>query len=221
MSQPSGSRPARRFNSDSRLIVGRLEEHGRANYQFRAGQTPSYFVKVATSHGARIIWGKDLERAIAQSQTQPKIGSLVGVRRTGYETFPIPERSRNAEGQAVETQRLVKRNLWIVESAQFFAHRAQLARRVRDAHADARATTRDHPELVATYLSLRGAQAIAERRIADPRDRERFLALVREAMAKSIHKGDPLPDVRLRDAIKQVDQKPPLARTTKRDDPAR
>ena len=221
MSQPSESRPARRFNSDSRLIVGRLEEHGRANYQFRADQTLSYFVKVATNRGVRIIWGKDLERAIAQSQTQPKLGSLIGVRRTGYETFSIPERSRNADGQPVETQRLVKRNVWIVENAQFFAQRAQLARRVRDAHADARATAKDHPELVGTYLSLRGAQAIAERRIADPRDRERFLALVREAMAKSIHKGDPLPDVRLRDGPKQLDKKVAIARTVKREDPAR
>ncbi|HEY6926967.1 MAG TPA: hypothetical protein VI653_26055 [Steroidobacteraceae bacterium] len=162
-----------------------------------------------------------MERAIAQSQTQPKIGSLIGVRRTGYETFSIPERSRNAEGRAVGTERLVKRNLWIVESAQFFAQRAQLARRLRDAHADARATTKDHPELVATYLSLRGAQAIAERRIADPRDRERFLALVREAMAKSIHKGDPLPDVRLHDVTKHPEKKVAFASTIKRDDPAR
>src|SRR5262249_30892516 len=161
-----------------------LEGHGRANYQFRADQSPSYFVKVSTSRGVRVIWGKDLERAIAQSRTQPKIGSLIGVRRTGDENFSIPERSRNDDRQGGETQRLVKRNQWVVESAQFFAQRAQLARRVRDAHADARTATKEHPELVSTYLSLRGAQAIAERRIADPRDRERFLALVREAMAK-------------------------------------
>jgi hypothetical protein len=41
-------------------------------------------------------------------------------------------------------------------------------------------------------VSLRGADDIAERRIADSQYRERFLGLVREAMATSIRNGDPL-----------------------------
>jgi hypothetical protein len=210
--QPNSQPSYRRFSSDSRLIVGRLEAHGPAKYHFRPDQSASYFLKVITSRGTRILWGKDLERAIAQSRTQPKIGSHIGVRRTGYETFAIPE----GAGACI-----VKRNLWMIESAQFFAERAQLARRVRDAHADARTTTKSHPELVSTFLSLRGAQAIAERRIADPKDRERFLALVREAMAKSIKAGKPLPDIRLRDRIRLLDKKAPPVRAIKREDPAR
>jgi len=201
-----------RFSFDSRLIVGRLEAHGPAKYHFRADQAASYFLKVITSRGTRILWGKDLERAITQSRTRPKIGSQIGVRRTGYETFTIPD------GAA---ERIVKRNLWVVETAGFFAERAQLARRVRDAHADARETAKSHPELISTYLSLRGAQAIAERRIADPRDRERFLALVREAMAKSIRDGKPLPDIHLRERITPIGEKTPPARVIKRDGPAR
>jgi hypothetical protein len=203
VNQPPSPSPPRRFSTHSRLIVGRLEAHGPANYRFRADQSPSYFLKVATNRGRQILWGKDLARAIAESRTQPKIGSIIGVRRTGYETFSIPERTRDATGRTIETDRVVKRNRWMVESAQFFAERAQLARRVRDAHADARATTKSHPELVSTYLSLRGAQAIAERRIVDPKDRARFLSLVREAMAKSIKNGEPLPAVRLHDRSKR------------------
>ncbi len=212
MSQPNPPSGYRRFSADSRLIVGRLEAHGRANYHFQANQAPSYFLKVITNRGARILWGKDLERALVQSRTQPKVGSQIGVRRTGYETFTIPDGTG---------QRVVKRNLWIVESAQFFAERAQLARRVRDAHADARETAKSHPELVSTFLSLRGAQAIAERRIADPKDRERFLALVREAMAKSTKNGKPLPEIRLRERVKQIEEKAPAARAIKREGPAR
>jgi len=45
---------------------------------------------------------------------------------------------------------------------------------------------------------LRGAEAVAEQRISDPRDRERPLTLVREPIAKPIHDGKPIPDVRLR-----------------------
>jgi hypothetical protein len=210
--QPNPPPSYRRFTSDSRLIVGRLEAHGPAKYHFRADQSPSYFLKVITSRGTRLLWGKDLERALTQSRTQPKIGSQIGVRRTGYETFAIPEGAG---------ERVVRRNLWMIESAQFFAERAQLAHRVRDAHADARATAKSHPELVSTFLSLRGAEAIAERRIADPKDRERFLALVREAMTKSIKNGDPLPAIRLRERPKQPLQKPPPIRTPKREDPTR
>jgi len=208
-------------SSDSRLIVGRLEAHGPANYQFRADQSRSYFVRVATDRGVRVLWGTDLARAMAESRSQPKVGSVVGVRRTGVETVSIPERTRDAAGQVIETQRQVKRNRWMIESAQFFADRAQLARRVRDAHADTRAATKEHPELVSTFLSLRGAEMIAERRIGNPEDRQRFLALVREAMAKSIHHGDPLPDIRLRARAKEPRPTPPPVRATKREGPAR
>lgn len=218
MDQASG--PPKRFMSDGRLIVGRLEAHGPAKYQFRDDQSPSYFVRVVTNRGLRILWGTDLARAIAESRTQPKIGSTVGVRRTGYDTFSISERTRDTTGQLVETERIVKRNRWIVESAQFFAERAQLARRVRDAHADAREATKSHPELISTFLSLRGAAAIAERRMADPQDRERFLSLVREAMAKSIHNGHPLPEIQLRERAKQTEKIPP-ARTIKPRNPER
>jgi hypothetical protein len=212
VNSPSNSSSSRRFSADSRLIVGRLEAHGPANYRFRADQSPSYFLKVVTNRGTQILWGTDLARALAESHTQPKIGSVIGVRRTGYETFTIG---------GSDTQRVVRRNRWRVESAQFFAERAQLARRVRDAHADARATTKKHPELISTYLSLRGAQAIAERRIADPKDRERFLALVREAMGKSINGGDPLPSIRLRERPKQIEKKTPPIPVSRRDEPTR
>jgi hypothetical protein len=154
----------------------------------------------------QILWGKDLARALAESQTQPKIGSVIGVRRTGYETFSIPERTHDPTGRTIETERLVKRNRWMVESAQFFAERAKLARRVRDAHADARATTKSHPELKSTFLSVRAAEEFAAKRIADPQDRERFLELVRGAMAGSIRSGEPLPSVALRSKSKPTPQ---------------
>jgi hypothetical protein len=211
----SSSRPPssyRRVNADSCLIAGRLEAHGRANYQFRDNEAASYYLKVLTSRGVHILWGKDLERAMLESRTQPKIGSQVGVRRTGYETFTIPDGTG---------QRTVKRNTWMIETAQFFADRARLARRVRDAQVDAREATKHHPELVSTYLSLRGARAIAERRITDPKDRERFLALVREAMATSIRGGQPLPEVRLRDRDQVPEGKSAPVRAVKRDAPSR
>jgi hypothetical protein len=194
---------------DSPLIVGRLESHGPANYQFRADQSPSYYLKVATNRGVRVLWGKDLARAIAESVTQLKKGSLIGARRTGYEMF------------AIDGQREIRRGQWIVECIQFFAERAQLARRVRDDRLDARRAVRDRPELLSTYLSMRGAEEIANRRIASPQDRARFLALVREAMAKSIQNGEPLPAIRLREKTQRTSESPPKAIDRKRDEPTR
>jgi hypothetical protein len=216
------SRPAqtRRFPSDDRLIVGRLESHGPANYQFRADQSPSYYLKVVTNRGVEVLWGKDLARALAESRAQPKIGSVIGVRRSGYETLTIPER-RDKMGRVTETQRLVRRNQWIIESVEFFTDRTRLARRVRDVQQEARSAVKNRPELASTYLSLRGAQDIAERRIKDPQDRERFVALVREAMAKSIKNGEPLPAIRLRDRPKQIEDKTTLRPVPRRDEPTR
>ena len=184
---------------DEQIVVGRFREHGRAPYQFRNREDPSYYLKILTNRGERILWGKDLERAIAQSATQIKVGDLIGARRIGGKTVAVTTRQRDAEGRMVESTRPARRHRWVVEKVQFFAERAKLARRVRDDQIDARKEVARRPELISTFLSLRGAQAIAERRIADPKDRERFLALVREAMANSIKKGEPLPAVRIRD----------------------
>jgi hypothetical protein len=54
-----------------------------APYFFRKGEMASYFVRLLTDRGERVLWGKDLERAIGTSATQPKLGEIVGARRTG------------------------------------------------------------------------------------------------------------------------------------------
>src|ERR1700733_15347075 len=115
MSDQSRPRQSRRFASDDRLIVGRLDSHGAANYRFQADQSPSYFLKVVTSRGVEVLWGKDLARALSESRADPKIGSIIGVRRTGYETLTIPAR-RDDAGRVTEAQRLVRRTRWIIES---------------------------------------------------------------------------------------------------------
>jgi hypothetical protein len=181
------------------LLVGRLLNHGRDHYQFRSQEDESYFVKLSTPKGERVVWGKDLERAVASASTQPKLGDVVGVKRLAREPVTITTSQRNGAGQVIaQREQEVFRNRWVVEKVQFFAERSQLARRVRDDQVEARRAVKAHPELMSTYLTLRGAQEIAQRRIADPKDREKFVALVREAMAGSIKRGDPLPVVRLR-----------------------
>jgi hypothetical protein len=204
------------------LVIGRLTEHGRANYQFRLGENASYYVKLLTSRGARTLWGKDLERALNSGETQPKVGDLIGARRAGREAVTVTSRRRATDGHIVtEEAHYAHRTRWIVEKVKFFAERARLARRLRDEQADVRETVRAHPELKSSFLSVRAAQEFAARRIADPKDRERFLILMREAMAASIHRGEPLPAVRLRDPLKKEEASAVTPRSRRPEDPTR
>lgn len=194
-------RESTRPSRGGQLVVGRLTEHGRAHYQFRTGEDLSYYLKLLTSQGERVLWGKDLERALATGETKPKVGDLVGARRVARRAVTITTQRRDAEGRVVrQEEHHAHRTRWVVEKVKFFAERVRLARQLREEQLDVRESVRAHPELKSTFLSIRAAQAFADQRIADPKDRERFLELVRGAMAGSIKKGAPLPSVRLRDS---------------------
>jgi hypothetical protein len=222
-SEESGSSTPRRRELNPRrsgqLLVGRLMEHAAANYQFRAKEDLSYYVKVLTSRGERILWGKDLQRALQEGETQPKVGDLIGARRVRREAITVTNRQRDAEGRVIaQDERLAHRTRWVVEKVAFFAERARLARRLRDEQVDVKETVRAHPELKSTFLSVRAAEDYADRKIKDPKDRERFLELLKGAMTGSIHKGEPLPSVRIKEG-KQVNPAP--ARKPNRDEPTR
>jgi hypothetical protein len=184
------------------LLIGRLKDHGAANYQFRAREDPSYYLKVITSRGERTLWGKDLARALAEGETKPKKGDLIGARRVRRELVTITTRARDADGTVTTTEQRAHRSRWVVEKVQFFAERARLARRLRDEQVDIKEAVKTHPELKSTFLSIRAAEEFAAARIKDPQDRERFLSLIKGAMTSSIRKGEPLPAVRLRDPSK-------------------
>ncbi|HEU4687530.1 MAG TPA: hypothetical protein VFS23_04165 [Vicinamibacterales bacterium] len=202
---------------DGELLIGRLAAHGRANYQFRTTEEPSYYLKLLTSRGERTLWGKDLERALTEAETRPKAGDLVGARRASREAVTITTKERDAMGHVVsQAERQAHRTHWVVEKVQFFAERARMARRLRDEQADVRESVRAHPELRSAFLSVRAAEEFANQRIANEADRTKFLDLVKGAIAGSIKQGEPLPSVRLRSEPKRQ-----VTRTAKRDEPTR
>jgi hypothetical protein len=138
------------------------------------------------------------------------------------EAVTVTHRQRDGDGRvASQEERDVHRTRWVVEKVTFFAERARLARRLRDEHADVRESVRAAPELRSTFLSVRAAEDFAAKRIAEPKDRERFLQLVKGAMASSIRKGEPLPSVRLKEGVKQAEPAPAIKLAPKRDDPTR
>ena len=202
-------------------MIGRLKDHGPANYQFRRDEDPSYYVRLLTSRGERTLWGKDLERALRDGETRPKPGDLIGARRIGRDAVTVTARQRDAEGRVIaQEEHHAHRTRWVVEKVTFFAERARLARRLRDEQADLREAVRERPELRSTFLSVRAAEEFAARRIADPRDRERFLELVRGAIASSIQRGEPLPSVSLRASPERKTLNTSKTADPEREDPA-
>ncbi len=211
MRDGAGGASARRLGD---LVIGRLAAHGKANYQFRTGEDPSYYVKLLTSQGEKVLWGKDLARAVREGETQPKTGDLIGARRVAREAVTLVSRQRNPEGRVVrQDEQHAHRTRWVVEKVTFFAERSRLARRIREDHVDVRETVRTHPELKSAFLSVRAAEEFASQTIQNPKDRETFLKLVRGALAGSIQKGEPLPDVNLRRRSDRMNRK--------RDEPVR
>jgi len=159
----------------------------------------SYFVKIETPQGEREIWGVDLKRALMESLTQPKIGDEIALRAIRRDTVTVRETERDAAGKVVGQKPLdTHRNRWIVERQEFFAERAAAARTLRDPSVDPRQAARRHPELVGTYLQMHAAQ-IAARHLRDPQDQEKFVSLVRTALADAVARGEPLPPVRLKE----------------------
>lgn len=193
---PAGSWRAGRFDRAGTLITGRLNAHGRANYQFRSDTRASYYLKILTRRGLQVVWGVDLERAITQSQTRPKIGAMIGAQRMGSEVVMIPPR-RDAPPE--QEGRTFRRTQWRVESVTYFAEAARRAQRARELQLENRAAIQEHPELRSAFINLHVARKYAAQHIADPAERELFLKRVREVIAASIYRGEPVPEPRLRE----------------------
>ena len=195
------------------VITGRLQEHGKANYQFQADGSPSYYLKLLTSRGPETLWGTDLQRAILRSESQPKIGAMVGVQRVGSDAVTIPARQWE---RTTDRQRTFYRARWSVEDVTYLARSRQAAERAVKARLEDKRAMAERPELRSAFISLRVAQEYAERNIRDARDRELFVSRVKAVMAASVRNGKPVPEPRV------VDQRSPSAeRSTRRDDPTR
>lgn len=158
------------------VLTGRLARHGKANYEFNPDASPSYFVEVLTSSGMQRRWGVDLQRALEQSDSQPKVGDLVGLQRVGYQLLAAPAGSDASQ---------LRRMRWRIDRVERFAATGREARQACEVLTEERQQMRRRPELRAAYVSLAVAREFAERRIRDPEDRERFLNRLKEMMAAS------------------------------------
>jgi conjugative element/phage-associated large polyvalent protein len=180
------------------LLTGRLADHGRATYRHDPREPMSYFVKLETPRGSRVIWGVDLERAFKESLSKPQVGDEVGLRAVRQDAVKVRAHKRDDLGDVIERDVETHRNRWILEKRAFFDSRTETARTVRDASVNPKQAVQRHPELVGTYLQIRAAE-LAAKQFRDPQDRELFVAKVRSALADSVARGEALPPVRLRE----------------------
>ena len=209
---PSGASKGPATPGARGLLVGKLIDHGRESYRFDPRESMSYFIELESKDGKRTIWGKDLERAMKQSLTQPQIGDEIAMRRTGADKVTVQRRDRDADGRVIAEREVgASRTRWVVEKREFFEARAAAAEVLRDPSVDRRQAVRQHPQLIGTYLQLHAAQ-LAARRLRDPADREKFVGLVRAALADSVARGEPLQPVRLRDRAGRAPERKPLER---------
>jgi hypothetical protein len=191
----ASSAPAKRGS----LLTGQLLDFGYAPYLHNPHEPMSYFVKIETGQGDRVIWGIDLERALKQSLTKPQIGDEVGLRAVKQAPVTVRAQKRDDAGKVVgEKELATHRNQWILEKRDFFTARAEAARTLRDTAVDPQQAVKRHPELVGSYLQVHAAE-LAARQFPDAQDRVTFIQKVRSALAASVARGEPLPPVRMRE----------------------
>lgn len=166
-------------------------EHGKANYQFNDKKDPSYFVKVLTESGERTVWGKDLERAMRESQAKP--GETIGLEKVDTKGVIAKEKVFDDQGQVVGSRDVdAIRNTWkvgSVDKAKAFVY------------GDRSEVVNKHPDLAPAYGTVAAAHKFAEATWPNNKEeQERFVAVAQLAMAERIAHGDPVPAPKLREA---------------------
>jgi len=96
-----------------RSYEGVLVEHGQAKYNHDPRAKMSYFVTLDTPRGHRTVWGVDLERAMALSDTQ--VGDPVHIAYGGAKSVEVDVNVLDDMGKVIGTRRMeTSRNEWLV-----------------------------------------------------------------------------------------------------------
>lgn len=103
--------------------TGKLLEHGPAKYNFNPKENDNYYVKLETANGEKVIWGKDLERAISDATVKP--GDSVTLSRKGSENVVVDRNKLDEKGQVVGKETIdAFRNKWEVKPVELRVERS-------------------------------------------------------------------------------------------------
>jgi len=191
-------------------IKGVLLAAAAAPYQFDSEQRLSFYVMVRTEVGERTIWGADLERALAESTSQPHLGSQVVLRQHGTSPVNVRVPARDEAGDLIGEKKIVaQRARWSIETPQHERDLQRQARLLRTGDVSAEAFLDAHPALAAAAAGLKLAQQYARRVTADPTSQEQLVRAIRERMAIAVEQGHDihLPKRKTPPAPRQVRQR--------------
>jgi hypothetical protein len=176
--------------SDQRTS-GQLLEAGAAHYRFDPKQGQSYYVKLRTESGERILWGIDLERALVESRSNVKIGDPVTVENRGSQPVKVKVPQRDAQGSWIADQTITtRRNSWRIETTRWYAEQAERAEALRNGEAAKREIVLRFPDMINAVVGLWLGEQFADRRIEKPEDRERVVDLIKERIATAVQRGE-------------------------------
>lgn len=103
---------AERFQTN-RVYVGKVVDHGAAPYENDPKNERSYYVKLQTDAGEKIVWGVDLERAVGDGKAQ--IGDDVALAYQGKQPVTVPVKEYDDKGKVVGVSEITtNRNTWDV-----------------------------------------------------------------------------------------------------------
>ena len=211
-SHPPEAQPGSRSLRDGPRppVRGRLVAAAAAPYQFDPAQRMSFYVMVRTEVGDRTVWGTDLERALAESTSQPRIGDAVVLTQHGTRPVNVRVPARNAEGDLVGEKKIVaQRARWSIETPDHLRAMERHAGLVRTGEILVDAAQGQHPDLATAAAGLKLAEQYARRVTTDPASQQGLLQLIRERMANALEQGRSihLPDRRMRPTPMQVRQR--------------
>lgn len=167
-------------------VRGMLVAAAAAPYQFDPAQRMSFYVTVRAETGDRTIWGTDLERALAESASQPRIGDQVVLTQLGVRPVNVRVAARNAEGELVGEKKIVaQRARWSIETSGHLRAMEHHAMRIRTGEllSDAAA------ELATAAADLKLAEQYAQRVTSDRSSQQRLVQLIRERIAEALAQG--------------------------------
>ena len=92
----------------------RVLEFGRARYRFNPEERESFFIRVERQSGSRaVIWGTDLERAVAESGMA--IGDRIRLHKIGAEAVSVHQRQEDGQGHVEKARIAGQRNHWRID----------------------------------------------------------------------------------------------------------
>jgi putative DNA primase/helicase len=102
---------------NQRAYVGKLVEHGAAPFEFDKKNEPSYYARLATPQGEKVVWGVDIKRAMEESKAQK--GDDIALAFQGAMPVTLKVKDRDAEGKVVGEKTIeTHRNAWAAEKVE-------------------------------------------------------------------------------------------------------